>query len=246
MSSSSKVRTMASLLYEYTIPGLRRVMHLDDSGLLKSSEIQRIRMKGIIPKRNPSLKNVFKLMERAYNSSEFYDYLQYCNDNPNTKAVNIDNQPSITEILKRNNNEMPSQNIQFMELCSDIRMSYQLFDFLHKGKSAVLMGNSRRRFVSYIWIYSTDEERKLCLLNTDKKDTLLNRSVKEAYGQDYKGIIIPKRLKHINWLCDETIKTDRYVKSGRIKKKSSQDPKRSFTLQYDDAWYLKSLYRLDK
>ena len=237
---------MASLLYEYTVPGLRRVMNLEDSSLLKSSEIQRICMKGVVPKRNPSLNNVFKLMERAYNSSEFYDYLQYCNDNPDIKAINIDNQPSITEILKRNNNEMPSQNIQFMELCSDIRMSYQLFDFLHKGKSAVLMGNSRRRFVSYIWIYSTDEERKQCLLNTDKKDTLLNRSVKEAYGQDYKGIVIPKQLKHINWLCDETIKTDKYIKSGRIKKKPSQDSKRSFTLQYDDAWYLKKLYKLDK
>ena len=238
---------MASLLYEYTIPGLRRVMNLGNSGLL-NSEIQRIYTKGIQPKRNPSLNNVFKLMERAYNSSEFYDYLQYCNDNPDKKALNVDNQPTITEIIQRNNNEMPSQNIQFLDLCSDIRMSYQLFDFLHNGKSAVLMGNSRRRFVSYIWIYSTDEERKQCLINTDKKDTLLNRSVKEAYGQDYKGIIIPKRLKHINWLCDEVIMTDKYIKSGRIKrhKKPSQDPKRSFTLQYEDAMYLKNLYRLDK
>ena len=112
MSSSKAIRTMASLLYEYAIPGLRRT----------KMETQ----KGIILKRTKGgTKIVVDRFEKAYNSPEFNDYLQYCIDNPNKKAVNREEQPTVTEILERNNSIMPSpRDIEFYDLIGDIKMSY--------------------------------------------------------------------------------------------------------------------------
>lgn len=230
MSSSKAIRTMASLLYEYAIPGLRRT----------KMETQ----KGIILKRTKGgTKIVVDRFEKAYNSPEFNDYLQYCIDNPNKKAVNREEQPTVTEILERNNSIMPSpRDIEFYDLIGDIKMSYQIFEFMQKGVSTMLMGNPRRRFVSYIWIFSTDQERKDCLLNVDAADTLLNSATKVAFGEGY-NLRIHKRLGNINFLCEESIKLQK-SKSGPAKKMYNKLHK-SLTLQYDQAKYLKNLYDLD-
>ena len=230
MSSSKAIRTMASLLYEYAIPGLRRT----------KMETQ----KGIILKRTKGgTKIVVERFEKAYNSPEFNDYLQYCIDNPNKKAVNREEQPTVTEILERNNSIMPSpRDIEFYDLIGDIKMSYQIFEFMQKGVSSMLMGNPRRRFVSYIWIFSTDQERKDCLLNVDAADTLLNSATKVAFGEGY-NLRIHKRLGNINFLCEESIKLQK-SKSGPAKKMYNKLHK-SLTLQYDQAKYLKNLYDLD-
>ena len=230
MSSSKAIRTMASLLYEYAIPGLRRT----------KMETQ----KGIILKRTKGgTKIVVDRFEKAYNSPEFNDYLQYCIDNPNKKAVNREEQPTVTEILERNNSIMPSpRDIEFYDLIGDIKMSYQIFEFMQKGVSSMLMGNPRRRFVSYIWIFSTDQERKDCLLNVDAADTLLNSATKVAFGEGY-NLRIHKRLGYINFLCEESIKLQK-SKSGPAKKMYNKLHK-SLTLQYDQAKYLKNLYDLD-
>ena len=221
---------MASLLYEYAIPGLRRT----------KMETQ----KGIILKRTKGgTKIVVDRFEKAYNSPEFNDYLQYCIDNPNKKAVNREEQPTVTEILERNNSIMPSpRDIEFYDLIGDIKMSYQIFQFMQKGVSSMLMGNPRRRFVSYIWIFSTDQERKDCLLNVDAADTLLNSATKVAFGEGY-NLRIHKRLGNINFLCEESIKLQK-SKSGPAKKMYNKLHK-SLTLQYDQAKYLKNLYDLD-
>ena len=106
----------------------------------------------------------------------------------------------------------------------------------------MLMGNPRRRFVSYIWIFSTDQERKDCLLNVDAADTLLNSATKVPFGEGY-NLRIHKRLGYVNFLCEESIKLQK-SKSGPAKKMYNKLHK-SLTLQYDQAKYLKNLYDLD-
>eukprot|EP00544_Gedaniella_sp_CCMP2646_P011066 CAMPEP_0202484688 /NCGR_PEP_ID=MMETSP1361-20130828/3699_1 /ASSEMBLY_ACC=CAM_ASM_000849 /TAXON_ID=210615 /ORGANISM="Staurosira complex sp., Strain CCMP2646" /LENGTH=243 /DNA_ID=CAMNT_0049113399 /DNA_START=88 /DNA_END=816 /DNA_ORIENTATION=- len=239
---------MAGFLFEYAMPGMRRSLFLpapgstmmmskeeNDNNYVHSHHTQE--QQGscspaiLASTRYKKIEKLFLRFETMYSEPAFETYIQQFHEEV----------PSL----------LSAKEIPFSALAREYRCSYHIFDWMHKGNTAWLMGNIRRRRAAHLWILANDEDRRDCLLNIDgnQKETTttstalrLNEATKTAFGQDY-HMMIQKKLKKLMWLCEQPFLAN---PTNKQKRALQQQRVWNFSLQKEEALYLVELYDLPK
>jgi hypothetical protein len=237
-------RTMAGFLFEYAMPGMRRSSPAPRSTMMMSKEENdnnyvhyhhtQEQQSSCSPTilsstRYKKIEKLFLRFENMYSEPAFETYIQQFHEEV----------PSL----------LSAKEIPFSALAREYRCSYHIFDWMHKGNTAWLMGNIRRRRAAHLWILANDEDRRDCLLNIDKETTTtsttalpLNEATKTAFGQDY-HMMKQKKLKKLMWLCEQPFLAN---PTNKQKRALQQQRVRNFSLQKEEALYLVELYDLPK
>ena len=245
---------MAALLFEYLMPGMRRV---DFPSKHQNAMSRSTRYK--------SIKNVMLRFQTVFSSPFFAEYVIFSNrqkqidvtreiqinvnrerqDMPES-ALNLHLDPQTGNlypvVFPNHQTIMPSQLCFRRQLLPEYRTSFAVFDWLEVGSARILHSNIRDRRAAILCISATDETRRDAFLETEhpQKQTPLVAALKDAYGRDY-PMRIAKRLKRLLWLCENPFR----VPEKEYNKRYLQHDKFDLDLRREDAKYMMDLLDIE-
>jgi hypothetical protein len=164
---------MAGLLFEYAIPGMTQrsllfpqpttlmndINNNNATTMMIQQQQQQQQSSTTIPRTSTRYKKIEKLFlrfETMYSEPAFEEYIQQFHHGvPSSACVLADNNTNNyvpgTQLVSTTPKEIP-----FSALAREYRCSYNIFEWMHKGKTAWLMGNRRRRRrrrrAAHLWI----------------------------------------------------------------------------------------------
>jgi hypothetical protein len=266
---AEQVRAMAGFLFEYTMPGMRRVPNFHP---LKDQPAKVPMTSAVVYTRVPRF---FQRFQALYRDPSFEEYLHQYNGAPacleqpvirNTMTPSGTTTPTIASprwkspciTFPDNEIPVPIKDITFWELMPEYRCSQMIYDWMHIGEKSLRFGNVLRRRATLFWIVASDDVRREALLfvhnqqqqqkqkqqkqhYTEDQQRMIQLT-KSALGQDY-VMRIEKRLHKMMWQCEQPFKADtRFYE----KRQAERYTKLGFEISKEEAAYMGNLYNLPK